>query len=268
MTNHWNDIGNSDVVLVIGSNPAENHPISFRHVTKAVDAGARVIVVDPRFTRTAAKAHLHAPIRSGTDIAFMGGMINHVIGLGPSVGGKPGYNQDYVLWYSNAGFLLRSDFKGPADQPPPLDGLFSGYSWPGSSPGKYDKASWGYATGADGLGVNIVKDFWDAQGNCKAHGAACGWNRGTLTLDGPQGLEAWRAHLAEAKLLPESAGTTTWEALKHHVARYKPALVSAITGCPEATLAAAWGEYARTGVPGKAGVIMYAMGATQHTHGT
>jgi formate dehydrogenase major subunit len=271
MTNHWNDIQNSDYVMVIGANPAENHPVAFRHVSKAlVNNGTKLIVVDPRYTRTASKAHFYAPMRSGTDIAFVDGLINHVIGLGPSSGGKPGYNQDYVLWYSNAGFLLKTDFKGPKDQPPPFDGLFSGYQWSGTSPGKYDKASWGYAANAEGLAVDIGKDFWDAEGNCKAHGAACpgGWKRSVLTLEGPKGLAAWRQHLAEAKLLPANGGRTVWEELKRHMARYTPGLVSSITGCPHKTLKQVYGQMAKSGAPGKSAVIMYAMGATQHTHGT
>jgi formate dehydrogenase major subunit len=69
MTNHWIDFKNADVVLVMGANPAENHPISMKWVMRAKDKGAKIIVVDPRFTRTAAKADIYAPLRSGTDIA-------------------------------------------------------------------------------------------------------------------------------------------------------------------------------------------------------
>ena len=269
MTNHWVDFENSDYILVIGGNPAENHPIGFRHIGAAVELNnAKLIVVDPRYNRTAAKAHLYAPLRSGTDIAFVNGMINYVLGLGPSSAGSPGYNEDYVLWYSNAGFLLRNDYQGPMDQPPPLDGLFSGYSWPGSSPGAYNKASWGYALDGAGLAVDIVKDFWDANGDCAVHGAGCGWNRSSLTLDGPTGLANWRAHLAGAGVLPAGAGLTAWEELKRHMARYTPALVSAITGCPQATFLQVAAEYAASGAPEKSGVIVYAMGTTQHTVGT
>ena len=75
MTNHWNDIANADVIMAIGSNPAENHPAAFGHITEAKERGAKLISVDPRFTRTSAKADIYACIRSGTDIAFVGGMI-------------------------------------------------------------------------------------------------------------------------------------------------------------------------------------------------
>ncbi len=79
MTNHWNDIANSDCVLIVGCNPAENHPIGFGWVTKAMDRGATLIVVDPRFTRSAAKADLYVRLRPGTDIALFNGLCNHVI---------------------------------------------------------------------------------------------------------------------------------------------------------------------------------------------
>ena len=79
MTNHWLDLQNSDVILMMGSNPAENHPISFKHVTRCKQAGGKLIHVDPRFSRTSAKADLYAPLRSGTDIAFLGGMINQPV---------------------------------------------------------------------------------------------------------------------------------------------------------------------------------------------
>ena len=79
MTNHWNDLQHADVLMVIGANPAENHPISFRWIQKALDKGATLISVDPRYTRTSQMANIYAQLRSGTDIAFIGGMINYVL---------------------------------------------------------------------------------------------------------------------------------------------------------------------------------------------
>src|SRR5512141_1356817 len=116
MTNHWIDFKNADVVLIMGANPAENHPVSFRWIMKAKDAGAKIICVDPRFTRTAAKADLYAPMRSGTDIAFLGGMIKYILDNGL-------YFRDYVVNYTNAPFLVNPEFKSPGQ----LNGLFSGY---------------------------------------------------------------------------------------------------------------------------------------------
>jgi anaerobic selenocysteine-containing dehydrogenase len=79
MTNHWIDLKNSDCILIMGSNAAENHPISFKWVMKAVESGGTLIHVDPRFTRTSAKANIYARLRSGTDIAFLGGMIKYIL---------------------------------------------------------------------------------------------------------------------------------------------------------------------------------------------
>ena len=99
MTNHWIDIQNSDCILIMGSNAAENHPISFKYVTAAMRNGATLINVDPRFTRTSSKADIYAPLRSGTDIAFLGGMIKYILD-------NDLYNQEYVAAYTNAPFLV------------------------------------------------------------------------------------------------------------------------------------------------------------------
>ncbi|UCE97790.1 MAG: molybdopterin-dependent oxidoreductase, partial [Dehalococcoidia bacterium] len=142
MTNHWNDIANSDVMMAIGSNPAENHPASFGHITIAQERGAKLISVDPRFTRTSAKADIYAPMRSGTDVAFIGGLIKYVI---DDMEQNPNnYNMTYVTEYTNAPYLINPDFKGPVD----LDGIFSGYD---TNARKYDKSTWTYQVDADGI---------------------------------------------------------------------------------------------------------------------
>jgi formate dehydrogenase major subunit len=135
MTNHWNDIANSDCMIAIGSNPAENHPASFGHITQAQERGAKLISVDPRFTRTSARADIYAPMRSGTDVAFIGGMIKYIID--DMEQNTNDYNMTYVIEYTNAPYLINPDFKGSAD----LDGLFSGYN---SETRSYDKSSWTY----------------------------------------------------------------------------------------------------------------------------
>jgi formate dehydrogenase major subunit len=105
MTNDWIDTKNSDVVLVIGSNPAENHPVAMRWVNEARNNnGAKLIVVDPRRTRTAATADAYASLRSGTDIVFLGALINYAIQ-------NKLYNQDYLQYYTNALTLINPDFK-------------------------------------------------------------------------------------------------------------------------------------------------------------
>jgi formate dehydrogenase major subunit len=137
MTNHWVDFKNADVILVMGANPAENHPISMKWVMRAKDKGAKLIVVDPRFTRTAAKADLYAPMRSGTDIAFLGGMIKYILDNNL-------YFREYVVNYTNASYLVNPEFKGPGD----LAGLFSGYD---AKTRKYDKKTWSFQMDDNGI---------------------------------------------------------------------------------------------------------------------
>ena len=129
MTNSWNDIANTDVMLIIGANPAENHPCGFKWAIEARRLrNARMLVVDPRFTRTAATADLHVPIRAGSDIAFVGGLIRYVIE-------NDLYAHDYVLNYTNASFIVNKDFHC-ADE-----GLFSGFDAVHSH---YDRTTWNY----------------------------------------------------------------------------------------------------------------------------
>jgi formate dehydrogenase major subunit len=134
MTNHWIDIRNSDCILIMGANPAENHPISMKWVTRAMDKGALLISVDPRFTRTSSKADIYAPLRCGTDIAFLGGMLNHII-----VNQK--YHAEYTTHYTNAGFILGSKYGFK-------DGLFSGYD-PKNK--RYDSSFWAFEKDEKGV---------------------------------------------------------------------------------------------------------------------
>ena len=140
MTNHWIDIKNSDVILIMGSNAAENHPISFRWVTAARVAGATLISVDPRFTRTSSKADIYAPIRSGTDIAFLGGMLNYILQ-------NRLIHETYVTEYTNAAYLVSEDFDFDT-----AAGVFSGYD---ETARKYDTSSWNFQADEDGV---ILRD--------------------------------------------------------------------------------------------------------------
>lgn len=133
MTNHWIDLKNSDCILIMGSNAAANHPISMKWVQKAKDAGGKLLSVDPRFTQTSARADFYAPLRSGTDIAFLGGMIKHIID-------KEKYFKDYLVEYTNASFIVGEKFEFK-------DGLFAGYDKEKRS---YDKAAWALKRDADG----------------------------------------------------------------------------------------------------------------------
>jgi formate dehydrogenase major subunit len=135
MTNNWVDIKNADVVMVMGGNPAEAHPCGFKWVIEAkVKNRAKLIVVDPRFTRTAAVADVFAQIRPGTDIAFLGGIFRHLLE-------KDAIQHEYVKAYTNAPFIVREDYQFQ-------DGLFSGYDEKKRS---YDKATWNYELDAQGF---------------------------------------------------------------------------------------------------------------------
>jgi formate dehydrogenase major subunit len=135
MTNHWVDIKNADVVMVMGGNPAEAHPCGFKWVIEAkIHRKAKLIVVDPRFTRTAAVADVFAQIRPGTDIAFLGGMIRHLLENGA-------IHKEYVLAYTNASFLVKEGFGFE-------DGLFSGWD---DAKKTYDKSTWSYELDKDGF---------------------------------------------------------------------------------------------------------------------
>ena len=137
MTNHWVDIKNANVVVVMGGNAAEAHPCGFKWVTEAkAHNDARLIVVDPRFTRSAAVADYYAPIRTGTDIAFLGGLINYLLT-------RDKIQHEYVKQYSDATFLVDDAYAFAG-------GLFSGYHQDKRS---YDKATWSYKKGDDGYVV-------------------------------------------------------------------------------------------------------------------
>lgn len=134
MTNHWVDIKNADVILIMGGNAAEAHPCGFKWVTEAkANRGAKLIVVDPRFNRSASVADLYAPIRTGTDIVFLGGVIKYLLD-------NDLIQHEYVKNYTDMSFVVREDFDFE-------DGLFSGYN---PETRTYDKASWDYELDENG----------------------------------------------------------------------------------------------------------------------
>src|SRR5262245_45082737 len=134
MTNGWIDIKNTDMMLIMGGNPAENHPCGFKWAVEAKKIrNARMIVVDPRFTRTAAVADVFLQIRAGSDIAFLGGLINYAIQNGRVA-------WDYVKNFTNASFVVKEGFKLPED------GLYSGFD---AGTQIYDKSTWNYEEGGN-----------------------------------------------------------------------------------------------------------------------
>ena len=133
MTNHWIDLKNSDCIMTIGCNPAENHPISFKWIEAAIEKGAKLITIDPRYTRTASKADIYARLRPGTDIAFLGGLINYALQ-------KNLIHTEYVRDYTNASFIVSEGFDF-------REGMFDHWKEKERS---YDTKAWTYAV--DGAG--------------------------------------------------------------------------------------------------------------------
>ncbi|QLA15515.1 formate dehydrogenase-N subunit alpha [Desulfolutivibrio sulfoxidireducens] len=134
MTNHYTDIQNADAILIMGSNCAEHHPMTFKWVIKAKEKGAVVMHVDPKFSRTSARSTFHVPIRSGTDIAFLGGMVKYILE-------NKKYFEQYMMEYTNAAFIVGEKFAFN-------DGLFSGFDAKGK---KYDKSAWAFEKDEAGL---------------------------------------------------------------------------------------------------------------------
>ncbi len=135
MTNHWRDIRHADLILINGANPAEAHPVGFQWMMKAkLERGAKMIHADPRFTRTSAVADRHLRVRTGTDVAYFGGLINYVLQ-------NKLYHEEYVRWATNAGLVVKKGYKFE-------DGLFNAYD-----PDKrvYDAKEWGYETDKKGF---------------------------------------------------------------------------------------------------------------------
>src|SRR5262245_58748752 len=144
----------------MGSNMAEAHPVGFRWPMKAKEKGATLIHVDPRFTRTSALCDVFVNIRAGSDVAFLGGLVNYVLS-------NDRWFHEYVLNFTNASIIIQEGFKDTED----LAGLFSGYSGDGES-GKYDavEGHWGYEGCGDGAGdpaarVRMLKDEHGIQGH-------------------------------------------------------------------------------------------------------
>lgn len=206
MTNHWIDLQNSDVVMIMGSNAAENHPISMKWLTKARERGCKVINVDPRFTRSSSFADLYVPLRSGTDIPFVGGIINYALQ-------NDIIQKEYVVNYTNAGFIIKDEFEFH-------DGVFSGYD---PKTRKYDKSSWQYVMDEDGI-PRIDKSLKDPR--------------------------------------------CVYQLMKKHFSRYDIDSVCSITGSPRDKYKEVIDLFLSTAKPERVATWMYAMGSTQHTHGT
>src|SRR5438270_1806115 len=276
MTNGWVDIKNTDMMLIMGGNPAENHPCGFKWVVEAKRVrNAKIIVVDPRFQRTASQADHFCQIRAGSDIAFLGGLINYALQ-------NNRYAKEYITNYPNAALIVKKGFKLPED------GFFSGFDSAGS---KYDVSSWNYEEGGNVTGTAAAaiaagdgpatadSAAKAAPGNspAKAAGPNAAAGQG-YQAQGPVGAKATTGAPAPPSLPPNTAYDLSLEhprcifqLMKKHFSRYTPEMVSGITGIPQDKLTKAYDMYTsirKDGDMKKVGTIIYSVGWTQHTYGT
>jgi len=248
MTNGWVDIKNTDMMLIMGGNPAENHPCGFKWAIEAKRTrNAKMIVVDPRFTRTAATSDLFCQIRAGADIAFLGGVIRYAIENNRIA-------KEYLINYTNAAFIVKEGFKLPED------GLYSGFD-AGSQ--TYDRSSWNYAEGNDAGGVAPAHPPAVA-GAAKSSGTSLG--------------QAATPAPALPPLPPKVAYDLTlqnprcvFQLLKQQYSRYTPEMVERITGIPKDQFLKAADTFTsirKDGDMKRVATILYAVGWTQHSFGT
>lgn len=234
MTGHYCDFKNADVILTCGSNNLENHPASSKWTQRALDNGATWIVVDPRFTRTAEVADIYCPIRSGTDLAFYGGMINYMIE-------NDLWQHEYVINYTNASYLIDPDYDFDVET-----GLFSGWN-PATK--KYDTTTWGYQ-------VDSTRE-WDTSDD------------GAYAWAAAEGVPAFTPPTVKVpkKDLTLQDPQCVFQIMKEHYSRYTVEKVCDICGMEPDNLKQVYDVYCSTGKPGKAGTILYALGQTQHHYG-
>ncbi len=266
MTNGWIDIKNTDMMLIMGGNPAENHPCGFKWAIEAkIHRNAKTIVVDPRLTRTAATADMYLQIRAGADIAFLGGMINYAIQNNRIA-------HDYLVNYTNAAFIIKDGFK-LAD-----DGLYSGFD---HEKQVYDKATWNYEEGGDLTGKPVMPTP-AAQEPPPPH-AQGDAQEGPPQHEG-QGYQAAspagaKGGAAPAPALPSKIAfdlslqhpRCVFQLLKKQFERYTPEMVERITGIPQDQFLKAADLYTSVRKDGdmkKVSTIIYAVGWTQHSFGT
>jgi len=228
---------------------AECHPVGFQWVMEAKARGAKVIHVDPRFTRTSALADLHVPLRAGSDIVFLGAIINHILTT-------ESYFREYVVSYTNAATLINGDFRDTED----LDGLFSGYA---ADKGTYDPATWRYLDSHDqtdsGSGVSANSKSRSG-GRAEAHAHH---SPGDEFGSGGPPLEQSRVHRDETLQDPRCV----FQILKRHYARYTPDKVQEVCGvAPEAFAQVCEAVIANSGRE-RTTAWVYSVGWTQHSVG-
>jgi len=226
------DLANADMVWIQGSNMAEAHPVGFRWAMKAKEKGARVVHVDPRFGRTSALAHEHIPIRAGTDIAFLGGLIHQVLE-------REAYFKEYVLAYTNASTLINDEYVDAEDN----GGFFSGFN---SETKAYDPRTWMYEGGEVAASAGVREH------SAMSFEARTGAGMRTEPVQRDDTLQDPRCVL---------------NVMRRHYARYTPEMVSKICGVPEDQLLRMADQLIENSGRDKTTTLCYAVGWTQHTAG-
>ncbi len=245
-TTSLQDLQHADCIVIEGSNFAEAHPVGFQWVMEAKLRGATIIHVDPRYSRTSALADIYLPLRTGTDIAFLGALIRYVMENELDF-------REYVLAYTNASTILSEDFRDTED----LDGLFSGFN---GDTHHYDHASWQY----EGMNVPAASGDRDEQYermsdegasvSKSAHGESHG-SGGPALVGAP--------HRDETLQHPR----TVWQTLRRHYERYTPEMVEEVCGIPKESFLRVAEAITSNSGRDRTTAFAYAVGWTQHTIG-
>ncbi|MBX6754240.1 MAG: molybdopterin-dependent oxidoreductase [Thermorudis peleae] len=241
-------LADSDCIVIMGSNMAENHPVGFRFVLKAKTRGATIIHIDPRFSRTSALADYYVAIRPGSDLVFLGALINYVINHPRWQADS--FFHDYLVHYTNAAAIIRPDFKDTED----LAGLFSGYD---PHARRYDPSTWQYTTAARATLPGVAhSDHHDYQA--------------------PQDSEAQAEtpeEPARPRVEPERDPTLqhpfcAFQLVRKHFARYTPELVEQACGVPQDVFRTIAETILANSGRDRTTAFCYAVAWTQHTIGT
>ncbi len=227
------DLANADCIVIMGSNMAENHPIAFRFVVEAQRRGAKVIHVDPRFTRTSALADIHAPIRSGSDIAFLGGIIRHILE-------NDLWFREFALAYSNIAHIIEDGYSDPEQN----DGVFSGFD---PDTGTYKEDTWQYK------GKTVPSAISD---HAVVKKAPSGGSDFESMNEGPPPTDPTLAH-------PHCV----YQIMRRHYARYTPEMVERVTGCKREVFLDVADALTRNSGRERTSAFCYAVGWTHHTVG-
>jgi formate dehydrogenase major subunit len=225
------DLANADCIVVMGSNMAENHPVAFRFVTEAQQRGATVVHVDPRFTRTSALADIHAPIRSGTDIAFLGGIIRYILA-------NDLWFREFALAFTNIATIIVDSYRDAEDN----GGVFSGFD---DKNGSYTPESWQYE--GEVLPSPLAEHFVPAPNFL-------------------QGVAKTRQHPPPTDPTLQHP-RCVYQIMRHHYERYTPEMVERVTGCPKSLFLRICDALTKNSGRERAAAFCYAVGWTHHVHG-